>query len=352
MDTLQGLTRSILDPRTAADALRPEVLALVALLAGSRDAAAAPPPDSPPGGQADIADGETRTGNGLALSPTMAAMCAADYKRTVVFLRGTHAAITDLLARRPDRPVMVLYVGCGPYAMLALPLMAVFPADRVRFTLIDIHPQSIASARSIADAQGLAASVAAFETVDAGSYTIGADLPVDVILMEIIQACLASEPQVAISRHLLAQAPDALLIPEQVSVDLIFVDPGREFDLGGPQAAGGPRPRDRIAGAPVFVVDREAVARWSGCGNDTLPAATARVPDDLARRYRPMLFTRIRVYRDHLLQDYDSGLTCPRSPPLDRALQPGDVVRFHYALGRQPRLVAEVATSAAAAEDR
>ena len=71
--------------------------------------------------QEDISGGETLTSNGLALSPTMAAMCANDFVRTIQFIRGTHAAIADIRERFPDRPARVLYAGCGPYATLAVP---------------------------------------------------------------------------------------------------------------------------------------------------------------------------------------------------------------------------------------
>ena len=47
-------------------------------------------------------------------------------------------------ARRgfPDRPVEILYAGCGPFALLALPLVSeLSPAD-VQITLIDAHERS------------------------------------------------------------------------------------------------------------------------------------------------------------------------------------------------------------------
>jgi hypothetical protein len=60
----------------------------------------------------------------------------------------------------------------------------------------------------------------------------------------------------------------------------------------------------------------------------------------MQQRYQPMLFTNIRVYQNHVLKDYDSGLTCPRQFSSDVAIKAGDTIHFHYELGRQPRLKA------------
>ena len=111
---LRELTRLLLDGQASAEALRPEVLELAAILASAQTSVS--------GRREGIANGETRTTEGLALSPSMALMCADDYLRTIRFIRGTYAAIADLGKQIPGRPVRVLYVGCGPLATLAAPL--------------------------------------------------------------------------------------------------------------------------------------------------------------------------------------------------------------------------------------
>jgi hypothetical protein len=272
----------------------------------------------------------------------MAAMCADDFVRTIEFIRGTHAAIVDIRERFPDRSARVLYVGCGPYATLGVPLMATFSSTEATFTLLDVHPESIASAQSIVDTLGLSESAASFETLDAGSYRICPDQPPDVILIEIMQACLESEPQVAITRHLLKQAPHAILVPEEVRVDLMLVDPSHEFDMTALEQNRDPTQRDRIPVGSVFVVNRETVSLWDGNRNHRLPASTVQIPDSLEQRYQPMLFTIIRTYKNHILMDYDSGLTCPRLLSIEGAFQPGDTIQFYYELGRHPRLIGEV----------
>jgi len=336
MDQLRIITQLILESESPASSLRPEVLELTRILTDSQTARPVRPED--------ISGGETRTSNGLALSPTMAAMCAEDFVRTIEFIRGSHAAIGDLRKRLPDRAVRVLYAGCGPHATLAVPLMSVFSPNEVTFTLLDVHPESIASAQSIVATLGLATSVTAFETVDATSYRICPDRPPDIILTETMQACLEAEPQVAITRHLLKQAPRAILIPQEVRIDLILVNPSCEFDWnrGDGKPDRGPRQRDRIPVGPVFVVNRETVHLWEGNGSARLPGSLVQLPDSLEAPYELLLFTTIRVYGNHLLRDYDSGLTGPRRPSIEGAIKPGAAVQYEYELHNHPRLTGKV----------
>lgn len=59
----------------------------------------------------DLAAGQSRLSSGLAISPTLAAMCIRELFRTTAFIKGLGAAIKD--AVHPERPVRVLYAGCG-----------------------------------------------------------------------------------------------------------------------------------------------------------------------------------------------------------------------------------------------
>src|SRR5688500_17471028 len=104
VNRLRDVTRSLLDPARPASSLRSEVLEVKSIFqaAGGVDM----------GTVDDIATGETITAEGVAISPTMAAMCVDDFARTVQFIRGAHAAIRDLQLTINDRPILVLYAGC------------------------------------------------------------------------------------------------------------------------------------------------------------------------------------------------------------------------------------------------
>lgn len=142
----------------------------------------------------------------------------------------------------------------------------------------------------------------------------------------------------ALTRHLLRQAPDAWLIPEEVRIDLALVDLSREFNLGNEDERGAPVARDRIEVATLFTLNRRQVELWDDQRGDRLPAAKVQIPDAVDSRYQLMLFTLISVYGEERLKDYDSGLTCPKYFAVDDSIRPGDIVQFHYALGARPGL--------------
>ena len=145
-EQLEKATRSLIDPETSAYSLRPELIEMTEILSEAQRHKTYQHPD--------IAGGETRTPNGLAISPKMAEMCTIDFMRTIKFIRGLHDAISNLKKIITGRPIQILYAGIGPYATLAVPLMSIFSSSEANFTLIDIHPESIESARSVIETLG------------------------------------------------------------------------------------------------------------------------------------------------------------------------------------------------------
>lgn len=288
----------------------------------------------------DIADGQTRLNDGLAISPTLAAMCMHELFRTLAFIRGLHEAIHD--AASSHRPVRVLYAGCGPYALLAVPLMTVFSREDVVFTLLDIHPECLEKARALIDLLGLAHYLDDCICADATRYKIPADKTPDVIVSETMAVTLHNEPQVAIARHLLTQAPDALMVPQSVSVEACLLDWSREHvSMPADHVGEFPKPdRDRIYLGKIFELDAAGIRSWLDIDGDTLPAGKVKMPSPLESRYRPHLMTNIVVYGKHRLQNYDCSLTLPQR--LRGKIEAGDELQFRYRLGNHPGLVHEV----------
>lgn len=288
----------------------------------------------------DIGAGETRLDSGLAISPTLAAMCLRELARSIAFIRGTHQAIAESL--QPSRPVRVLYAGCGPYALLALASMAMLSPERVRFTLLDTHREALDRAQALIDSLGFSGHVAEYVCADATCYRMPDGQNPDVIVSETMAVCLRNEPQVSIARNLLAQAPEARLVPQSVSVEVYLLDPSKEFTLM-PAGHTGPVPepvRDRIHLGKVFELDAANIRAWKDLTGDSLPAGQVTMPSGQAKRYLPYLLTKIVIYGDNRLQDYDSSLTMPRC--LDGNLRPGETLQFRYNLGPYPELAYEI----------
>lgn len=289
----------------------------------------------------DISRGETRTPSGLAISPTQAAMCLDEIARSCAFIRGLNAAIRDRIDRNGGkRPIHVLYAGCGPYAVLALPVMSLYPATQVQFTLIDLHQVSLASARTLVENLGYARHVTAYHRTDAACYSIEAGETPDIIVSETMNQCLDEEPQVSILRNLSCQAPNARLIPRSVRISACLAD------STGPPAPSGPQPgpdnpptgRDRIPLGGVFELNRQNIMTWRHNHEDHLPAAGVRLPPSFHHCYRLTLLTNITVYEGIELGEGDCSLTLPQKPSLEQSLRGGEELQFRYRLGSRPGL--------------
>ncbi len=308
----------------------------------------------------EISDGESRSCGGLALSPIQAAMCSDDAQRTITFMRGLFQAVSDLLdAEGLQPPVRVLYAGSGPFASLALPLMALLSPEQVRFTILDLHEESLACVRTLVDRLGFADHVEAIELADACTFRIGentADDP-DIVLSETMNVGLEAEPQVMIARNLMAQAPQAVMIPQAVAVNAKLIDQAKEFTFSDPgqeeDEAGAPREvadiaamRDHVDLGTVIELSKEAIEGWAELGDvDYLPASSVQMPATIDARYTAHLCTEVTVYGDQVLRIHDCGLSVPKPFPFPdgaRGAEAGGAAfNFRYRLGTAPGLECE-----------
>jgi hypothetical protein len=313
IDRLRDLTRTLLDPARPTYSLRGEVMDLKSIFEQSGTFQRS---------ESDISSGQTETDSGVAISPTMAAMCLDDFARTVEFIRGLNNAIVDQRSKHAKKTIRILYAGCGPWATLAVPLMSLFTPSEVLFILLDIHDGSIRSVKEILGAFDLEDRVEEYVLADATRYRIDPAAQPDIIVIEMLRAALDGEPQVSVAMHLGAQAADAVMIPEKITIDLALVDSAKEFSFIEDTPA-----RHRIVIGNVYTLDRTPSA-----------PVVLTIPDFDGTRHRPMLLTTVRVYGEHILSDYDSGITCPKELRIDGGITPGDEIEFEYELGREPRL--------------
>lgn len=274
----------------------------------------------------NIGDGQSWLDSGLAVSPVTAALCAREFLRSAAFIQGAARAVEAAAARCGERPVRVLYAGCGPFAFLLLPLLALWPADRARFTMLDIHAEALAPARRLVAALGLEAAVEDWVQADAAACRLAPDALPDVIVSETMSAALKREPQVAITRNLLGQAPGASMVPAEVRVDCVLCerpDPGTPW-------------RESTPLGQVFALNATAVAAWDAAPDGTLPAAAITLPAALAPCNTLRLLTEITVFGDIVLRQGDCSLNTPRFLDGKPGFEGGQQVRFCYRLGADP----------------
>lgn len=280
---------------------------------------------------------------GRAVSPLGAGKCILDFLRTAQFLRGVYAALRTAQTRFPNETIEVLYAGCGPFAALALPLTTRLAADRLRFTLLDIHPRSLQCAERLVNALGLARYVGDYVQADATSY-IHPTAP-HVVITETMHKAFTREPQVAITRNLAPQLrAGGIWIPEVVTVRACLYEPGTEL-LGYSEQ----RPavdtayaarclqestRTRVNLGELLVLSgQSSFADWTEAGS---PVVTVHIPGDTDPRMRLLLSTTIKIFASATLAEYESELTTPEFV----ADFDGDFrdarIEFAYAFGAKP----------------
>jgi len=280
---------------------------------------------------------------GEAISPTDAARCLIDGMRTAKFLRGIRLAIVEAQRRFSQRPIEILYAGCGPFAPLAVPLTTQFSADEIRFTLLDIHRRSLDAARRITQYFGASAFVRDYIECDASSYTHPAHRRPHVAVVETMQRALSKEPQVSISLNLAPQLhPRGILVPESISIDAYLsalhreIAPRRVDARGDVPSGSDPASDDRVYLGRILEITAEScrgvLARLPGRGF----AARIGIPGDADGGGTLILLTTITVYDSIVLRDYESGLTYPTILHDLGEVARGAQIEFSYTIGHKP----------------
>jgi predicted RNA methylase len=167
-------------------------------------------------------DDHIELGTGRALSPSTAAHCLVEFKRTAIFLRGIKKAI-DWKIANVNLPVEILYAGSGPYATLITPLLALFTDDQVKITLLDINEVSLEAVKTLILKLRLEKYIDEYVLADATKYQF--NKAYDIVISETMQACLENEPQVHIMNNLIPQMKsDAIFVPEEINLDFYLSD--------------------------------------------------------------------------------------------------------------------------------
>jgi hypothetical protein len=261
---------------------------------------------------------------GRAISPRDAGRCIMDFARTVAFVRGVDAAVTELRRRFPNEPLDILYAGCGPFAPLIVTLLDRYSPDDLRITLLDIHQLSLDAAAGMLGDLGLADFIEGLVRDDPSVYR--SPTTPDFVICAILSQALAEEPQVVVTANLASQVTDGgIFLPQRIMVDLCLVDPGPELGLTEMKA-------DRIMLGRLLDLNAEAIQQ--GTPVDLTPVVV-QLPDVELAKYQSLLLTTVEVFGPFVLRDRDSGITYPFRRNL-RGLIAGDRLEFTYVTGDNP----------------
>ncbi len=310
------------------------------------------------------------THSGLVLSPEHCVTTVLDVLRVRSFWRGIDEAIAQKVAGQ-QRPVHIVYPACGPFAPLLLPLIGYYKAKglycakQLQITLIDIQIGAVQSLEAIINQMGIKDYIQQICTMDALAYDPG-EREVDIVVLEAMQHGLSREGQIIIARHfatLLQQ--DGFFIPEQIEVSAVlnraqreFVDQWRDADTLSEGHMSDDIKSERIELGTILTVDKESLlntpervldenTRLLECGLVDIPPLLDNDEQTL------LLCTRIRVFGDEVIGEYDSGVTHPLpdqqvcinfTPKEARAgdllVNSGDGLRFYYRMNGLPGFLA------------
>lgn len=338
--SLTSISNSILDESSSSRQLR-DALDRFALLCG--DVSKIRPNPS-----FDAWADDSLLEDGVAINPQAAAHCVVDYQRSVVFIRGVYAAINAVKTRFPDTVIDILYAGCGPFATLLLPVLGKFTPGTLNITLLDIHQRSLDSVEQLLAYFDLSDHRVQAVRGDAASYQHPGNL--HLVIAETMQKALEQEPQFSVTANLAPQLCHAgIFIPENIEVALCLADLEHEatlvrqspqIDFKAMESCGKRHPLATIGTlSPELAADQLQKAQYN---HDTakleLAPTVVTIPtlQDLPQ-FDVALFTRIRVFQQYQLLDYESEITLPLKCHDLVPLIGGERYRVSYELGNYPR---------------
>ncbi|MEP4485098.1 hypothetical protein [Marinobacter alexandrii] len=289
--------------------------------------------------------------NGVAINPQAAAHCVKDYARSVAFIRGVSAAIETLQLRFPDTSLEILYAGCGPFATLVLPLLGRFTPGDLSLHLLDVHQRSLDSVSLLIEEFGLGAHNIQLIKADACNY----DHPraLHLVVAETMQKSLEQEPQFAVTANLAPQLhAEGVFIPQRIEVRLCLAD----IELEQALIAQAQKESCLEPDNPTRDVTRYSLGILCNLSAeqafDQMQAARVNVNGE-APALQPTiveiprlkgvaeldaaLFTRIDVFEQYALEDYESQITLPLRCAELSPLVVGERYRIVYQFGNYPK---------------
>lgn len=286
--------------------------------------------------------------SGVAINPQAAAHCAVDYRRSVAFIRGVYAALNKLISRFPDTPIQILYAGCGPFATLLLPLLGKFHPGDLKINLLDIHQRSLDSVELLLAQFEFSAHDICTIKDDACHYTHPEKL--HLIIAETMQKALEQEPQFSVTANLAPQLQSTgIFVPQCIEVALCLADLKHEKEQlellsqieSTPEKTDYRRyPLGTVCTlSPEHASEQLQEARYNAHTKKLeLPLIEVTIPTEASLdRFDAVLLTRICIFEDFCLEEYESEITLPLKCHELAPLTSGSRYRVSYQLGSYPK---------------
>ncbi|MFT7374318.1 MAG: hypothetical protein ACI9T9_003024 [Oleiphilaceae bacterium] len=289
---------------------------------------------------------------GVAINPQAAAYCIKDYQRSIMFIRGVHAAITEILNNATNTPINLLYAGCGPFATLLIPLLGKYQHDnfnlsRLNISLLDIHHASLDSVSMLLDYFDI--DTEKISLIQANACTYQHTTPLNLIIAETMQKSLEQEPQFTITANLAPQLRnDGIFIPEKIVIKLCLAQWEIERKIAKQSVKINHENQIKLAkryplGTILSLKPQLAATQLKNAEYHpktkklALKSIEIQIPDiPQLNNFDTLFLTYIQVFRHYQLNDYESEITLPLKCQALSALKPGSRYNISYQLGSYP----------------
>lgn len=277
---------------------------------------------------------------GKAIGTFWAGACVKEFLRTKRFIRGVFCGIKRAKKKFLNEQIHILYAGTGPFATLMIPLTTVFTSEEVKFTLLEVNPNTIENLKQVIKAFEAEEYVEEIVECDAAEYKVKKEKPIHMVVTETMQNALKNEPQVSITLNLVPQMEkDGILIPQNISIEAVLLDPKRDTErMMGVEGA------EKDFYYPlktIFELNKENPEYSGRKEKCCFLEKEVELPYGLEERYRRLsLFTNIQVFEEEELSYNQCSLTMPYKV-MDIDWKKNDIKKlsFQYVINEKPGFV-------------
>ena len=298
---------------------------------------------------------------GFAMSPKNAITTINDTFRVSGFIRAIDLAIKDLKENFKGETLHIIYPACGPLAPLLIPLLVYYSSNNIysskdfKVTFIDIQEGAIISLVSLLKVLELEDFVKEVICSDAVEYETKSD--VHLVVLEAMQHGFTKEGHLSISKHF-AQLlhKKGIFLPQEVVINAIITTGEEEYKQQWEDveitSSFGIKTQKRVPLGEVLKVNLRTLKEMKILEIDEntrlIECSSYRIPTLVENEFQwIMLFTtNVVIYKDEVLNDYDSGITHPLPDlnicinfipkndirPTDLYIRSGEMVKFYYKL--------------------
>ncbi len=282
----------------------------------------------------ELRDRQFLNKTGFAMSPANAITTINDVFRVSAFVRGIDKAIKDLKKIYKNETLHVLYPACGPLAPLLIPLLAYYKSSNIynendfKVTFIDIQEGAIISLNEILKVTNLDIFVKDILLMDAVDYKTNEKI--HLLILEAMQHGFTKEGHLSISKHFSSLLDkNGVFLPQEVNIDAILTIGEDEYntqwkDKEFTNSIDIDKKifKKRVVLGNILKINLGTLKNMKILNLDEntklVKCATLTIPNFKNEDNRRIILfsTNITIYKDEVINEYDSGITHPL-PNLD-----------------------------------